>query len=224
MEPGMQSDVGRYRGLSHNPARPWRELMGDPTHGSVRRFADLTENFNEWCLVKHWVGRIVQDYAELHRALRLHLRVRTVNDDATNKAHWRVVFQRFPEIQFEALIADYPAGVRELQFEALGDDGSHVYYPVFVGVGEIAENGEFVVVGSIPSLIRLVLVEPSEVCQSSRIKGYLSGIRVVMSTNAVLVRIEEPRNVLVKGLQMFESTGSLGFGAFKRGSHASTPP
>lgn len=185
------------------PAHRWRELMCDPADDPVGHFSDEAQDMDYGCLVQHGVGRIIEDYADCKRALCVHARVRAIDDNAMKTSYWRVVFQRFPDVQFDALVAHDAAGVRELQIEPLGDNSSGVYHAVLVGVGEFTKDRKLVVRRLIPSFVRLILVQPLEV----RVGQERANTGVLKSATSVCNRKLDASRLVVGGvpLKMDES-------------------
>lgn len=268
------------------PSLDWNELMADPSNDAVGDLAQSGKGRSNGLLVDHRVRGIVENYAELDWALSLHVRIGSVGHNASDASHGRVLFQRLSEVQLSALVTDDSACLAEGQLASLGDNGGWVYYPVFVGVGQLAEDGEFVVGGEIPSLVRLVLVEPAEVgiakklpdagvsealwrirnreldrfrfflrrlsskvekrklphdviegrtkvvddlpdkdapfqdgeppAEAGRVERYLRSLRVVLAPDAVQVRLEEPLDLFVEGIQLLKGPCGLGMGSVER--------
>ncbi len=213
VRPGEQTGK-RVSGPLLRPVHRWRELMGDPSHDPVGDLTNSAQELDHGCLVEHHVGRIVEDYDELKRALCLHARVRTIHGNATNEAQWRVLFQRSPKVQFDAVVANDAAGVRELQVTSCGDDGGRVYYPVLVSVGEFAENGKLVVRRLILTLVRLVLVQPPEMFVGKKWANH----RIVESLASVLNRELDLAGLLVIGLPLEVNERELPNGVVKSGA------
>lgn len=141
------------------PSIGWREFALEPRHYGIDRLSNRAEDLDDRFLMQNGIGRVIEHYADGERAVTCDIRLWPRHDDIRDAAYVRVVFQGCPVEDFNLAMGNNATLGEELEFELRGDDGSRMYYPMFVGVRESSKHPEPMPGRRIPSLVRLELIE-----------------------------------------------------------------